>query len=186
MGIPRVILANGGIPVPVSSGGGPVRDIVGLRTVVGLPDRVVEALAGADPVEVEEVVGEAGGEGGGILDTDDEGDDGGNDVVVAATVVVCCLLRRRSRCHGFSFSALMDESCKRERTSRACNFIRGQRKVGRRGAKKKEEEEILKDANKFLAHQIHLIVLTLLCIVQITYHRGIETIETLSAIYRWL
>lgn len=34
VGIPRVIFAKGGIPVPVSNGGGPVRVIVAFKTTV--------------------------------------------------------------------------------------------------------------------------------------------------------
>ena len=61
MGIPRVIFANGGILVPVSNGGGPVGVAIVVLRAVELPDRVVEApLARAEPVEVKEVVCEAG------------------------------------------------------------------------------------------------------------------------------
>ena len=58
MGIPREIFANGGILVPVSNGGGPVRvALVVALTVVELPE-TVEVLVRADPVEVEVVVSE--------------------------------------------------------------------------------------------------------------------------------
>lgn len=104
--------------------------LVVLLRAVEFPD-TVEELELADPVEPEEVVCEAagraailGGGGEGALDTvgvEGSKGRGGERFVTAGAAgpaeVVGCLLRRRSRCLGFSFSAL--ESCKAEKKVRA-------------------------------------------------------------------
>jgi hypothetical protein len=86
-----------------------------------LPDRVVEAFTGVDPVEVEEVVGEdAGREGEECVDTE-RGDEGGEVFVTAgAAPVLSCRLRR---CLESSFSACIAESCKAKRKTSPYVFI---------------------------------------------------------------
>jgi hypothetical protein len=124
VGIPREIFANGGILVPVSNGGGPVRVAIEvLRTVLEMPDRVeAAALARADPVEVEEEVfcEEPGREVRGTLGRAgvEGGEDGRGDGVFGAgsAEVVGCLFKR---CLGFSLSAFIEESCKAEKKTSA-------------------------------------------------------------------
>lgn len=132
MGIPKVMFANDGIPVPVSNGGGPfgVVAVVFPETMEGPIIGGGVGPAGGWVVEVGEPaggvgpVGTPGGGGGG--DAGLEAEAGGRGVVAGlAGPEASCLLRWR--CLRLSVSAFMTENCKTKKIANVYSFISGKK-----------------------------------------------------------
>lgn len=133
VGIPKVIFAKDGMPVPVSNGGGPF----GVVAVV-FPETMEGPIIGGGVGPAGAWVVEAGEPAGGVgpVDTPDGGGGdagpeaevargGGGVVAGLAGPEASCLLRWR--CLRLSLSAFMTENCKTKKMANVYSFIPGKK-----------------------------------------------------------